>query len=588
MANPANPEAAQTQDIGPLKYSLGVWEKDVLKQLEEFAAADVMKKIWRKDSSVWTGADEGQWLGWLDIVEQQLAQVKLFRGVADDVRAGGFTQALLLGMGGSSLCVEVLRLTFGVRADYPDMHILDSTVPAQVSATLKQLSLPKTLVIVASKSGGTTEPNVLCQYFWNEMKQAVGEQVGEHFVAITDPGSSMEETAKRLKFRTIYYGVPSIGGRFSALSNFGMVPSAVMGLDVTAILAEAAKMVQACGSSHAPKDNPGAVLGSIMGVLSASGCDKVTIITSPLASSLGAWLEQLLAESTGKEGKGLIPVAAENLSEPNFYGKDRLFIYVRLSTAPDIRQDAAVDALEASGYPVVRIEMKDILGLSAEFFRFEFATAVTGAVLGINAFNQPNVQESKDYTKKYLTEYQETGKLPENTLLYEEDGIKLYADESNREILEKSVNGKKSLEAYLSAHLTRLSSGDYFAINAYLEREKSIETKLEELRTMVMKKHRVATTLGFGPRFLHSTGQLHKGGPNSGLFVQVTSDDGQDVEVPGEKFTFGILKQAQSLGDFLALSKRHRRLLRVHLPADVECGFVRLEKCFRSVIDRQI
>lgn len=584
MANPANTGALKVAGTTNLSCSIGQGQEDILRQLDDFAAHGGMTELWRKDSSLWTGSDEGQWLGWLDIVEQQLAQAKLFAEVAAEVKEAGFKQALLIGMGGSSLCVEVLRLTFGVIKPFPDMHVLDSTVPSQVETVRRKLNLQETIVIVASKSGSTTEPNVLCQYFYDEMTKAVGQKAGSHFVAITDPGSSMEETAGKLNFRRVCYGVPSIGGRFSALSNFGMIPAAMMGVDVAGLLGHAEKMVHACGPSIAPKDNPGALLGTIMGVLSRKGQDKVTIVASPGVASLGAWLEQLIAESTGKEGRGLVPIASEKLDKPENYGKDRLFIYIRLATAADARQDSGVAALEAAGYPVVRIEMQDILEIGAEFFRFEFATAVAGAVIGINAFNQPNVQESKDYTKKYLLEYCQTGKLPEDTLLLEEDGIKLYVDAANETALGKAVSGKKSLEAYLRAHLSRLASGDYFAINAYLERDSENDAKLEVLRTMVMEKYRVATTVGFGPRFLHSTGQLHKGGPNSGVFVQLTSDDRQDVIIPGEKFTFGVLKQAQSLGDFLALSKRDRRLLRVHLPADVESGLARLHKCFSAVL----
>jgi transaldolase / glucose-6-phosphate isomerase len=575
------------KEAGSLGYSLGKFEAPVKAQIEQFEKNQAVSKVWKHDASLWTGADEAQWLGWLDVVQQQLNQAAMFKTLSEEVKKAGFTYALLLGMGGSSLCVEVLRLTFGIKPGYPDMHVLDSTVPAQVLHTRKHLDLAKTLVIVASKSGGTTEPNVLMQYFYDETKKVLGEKVGDHFVAITDPGSSMEKRAQELKFRHIFHGVPSIGGRFSALSNFGMIPSAVMGYDVAAFLQHAQNMVDACSASVPLKQNPGALLGTIMGALANlpnNGCDKVTVITSPGIASFGAWLEQLMAESTGKEGKGLIPVSGEKLEKPEAYSDDRLFVYLRLARGADSGQDAAVQALEKAGKPVVRIEMAGIEELGGEFFRWEFATAIAGAALGINAFNQPNVQESKDYTKKFLGEYDQTGKLPEDELLFEEDGIKLFVDSANKAELEKAVGNSKGLNAFIAAHLKRIKTGDYFAINAYVDRDDQNQKNLEQLRTRVLERSHVATTLGFGPRFLHSTGQLHKGGPNSGVFLQITSDDKQDVAIPGEKYTFGVLKNAQSLGDFLALSKRQRRVLRVHLSADVTAGLQRLDKTFQAAL----
>lgn len=566
----------EVKHAGSLNYSLGKYEADVKAQLEQFEKQGAMRKIWQHDASLWTGNDEGQWLGWLDVVAGQLKSTSTFKDLSEQIKKAGFTQALLLGMGGSSLCVEVLRLTFGVQSGFPDMHVLDSTVPAQVIETRKKLDLSKTIIIVASKSGSTTEPNVLMQYFYDETRKVVGDSVGQHFIAVTDPGSSMEKRARELNFRNIFFGIPSIGGRFSALSNFGMIPSAVMGYDVPLFLQHAQKMVEACAASVAASQNPGAILGTIMGVLAKQGRDKVTIITSPEIDCLGAWLEQLLAESTGKEGTGLVPIAGEQPQPAQNYGGDRLFAYVRLGSRPDSKQDEHVRALEKAGHPVVQMDIADMLDLGAEFFRWEFATAVAGAVLGINAFNQPNVQESKDYTKKFLSEFDQTGKLPEDVLLHEEDGIKLYVDEANKKELQQSTD--KSLNGYIRAHLKRIQAGDYFAINAYLDRNAANEKALNELRTVVLEHDRVATTLGFGPRFLHSTGQLHKGGPNSGVFLQITSDDKEDVQIPGEKFSFGVLKNAQSLGDFLALSKRNRRILRVHLPADVQNGLRRLQQ----------
>jgi transaldolase/glucose-6-phosphate isomerase len=573
---------SETSTIGKTELSLGAFAAEVNAKIEQFDKDRVVSRVWGRDASLWTKSGEEKWLGWLDVASTQLRDAKVFTALADDIRAAGFKQALLIGMGGSSLCVEVLRLTYGVKAGFPDMHVLDSTVPAQVERTQKALDLSKTVFIVASKSGGTTEPNVLLAYFYDEVKKLVGDKVGEHFIAITDPGSSMEKTAKELKFRKVYYGVPEIGGRFSAISNFGMIPSAVMGYDVAGFLSHAERMEKACRENESIRENPGALLGTVMGTLANKGVDKVTIITSPGISSLGAWLEQLIAESTGKQGKGLIPIGSEKLEAADRYSKDRLFAYVRLASAPDAAQDKAVKELAAAGHPVVTLDMPDKADLGAEFFRWEFATAVAGVALGINAFDQPNVQESKDFTKKFLADYTEKGKLPEDILLLEEDGIKLYVDSKNKAEFEKA--GVKGLDAALTAHFARIKEGDYFATNAYVDRSPSHEEKLGALRTQVLEKKRVATTLGFGPRFLHSTGQLHKGGPNKGVFVQVTSDDAKDVSIPDEKFTFGVLKQAQALGDFLALSNRDRRLLRVHLPADVEKGLARLKQAYEKAL----
>jgi glucose-6-phosphate isomerase len=570
--------------LGKLSWNLtDVYEKPVKEQLEHFKKSDFVKAFWQKDAKAWTSADEDKWLGWLDIVDQQKAQAQTFKSFYEEVKKSGYTHALLLGMGGSSLSVEVLRLTFGHVKGAPDMVVLDSTVPAQVLSTGKKVDLAKTIVIVASKSGSTTEPNVFCQYFYDEMKKAVGDKAGANFVAITDPGSSMEKRAKELGFGHTFFGLPSIGGRYSALSNFGMIPAAVMGLPVEAILNNADEMVRACKPGAEPADNPGLMLGTIIGVLARSGRDKLTMVTSPGFSSFGAWFEQLMAESTGKLGRGIVPVDAEPLAELSAYGKDRLFVYVHLTTDQDAATQAKLAELEKAGHPVVRIAVPSIEHIGAEFFRWEFATATAGAIIQINPFDQPNVQESKDFTKKFLAEYDEKGALPQaDELVFEAGGIKLFADTANKEQLAKS--GAKDLIGYLKAHLSRLGAGDYFAQNVYIEHNQEHTRVLQGLRELVLHRQHVATTLGFGPRFLHSTGQLHKGGPNSGVFLQITSDDAQDVPIPGDKYTFGVLKQAQALGDFVALSNRDRRLLRVHLPADVEAGLSKLQQSIKEAL----
>lgn len=582
MGNAADSGVAQTEKTGAITHVLGKYEEPVKAELVNLQTHDFLKRLWDRDSTLWTGEDEDKWLGWLDVVKQQLNDLPKLLELSKTIKDKGFKHAVLLGMGGSSLCVEVLRQTFGSKAGHPSMLVLDSVVPAQILSIRKQIDPSSTIFIVASKSGSTTEPNVLCQYFYEETKKVVGDKVGQHFIAITDPGSSMEQKAKDLKFGHIFHGVPSIGGRFSALSNFGMVPAAVMGLDVKGLLQNAEAMVTACGASTPPVENPGVMLGSILGVLTESGRDKITILTSPALRSLGTWLEQLIAESTGKEGRGIVPVAQETLFAPNNYSEDRLFIYVRLTSAADTHQDIKVEALEKAGQPVVRIHVPDTAHIGAEFFRWEVATATAGAIIGINAFNQPNVQESKDFTKEIIAEYLEEDALPENKLLVIENKFELFADDANAKVLREKTGGKETLKAVLKAHLTQVRPGDYFAINAYIECNQKYEDKLQKIRDHVMRKFKVATTVGFGPRFLHSTGQLHKGGPNTGVFLQITSDEKTDLEIPGEKYSFSVLKEAQSLGDFKALSSRKRRLLRVHLPADIDAA---LEKLYELVTE---
>jgi glucose-6-phosphate isomerase len=550
---------------------------DVAAVIADWILGDKVKRLWAGDASLWTNADEGQWLGWLNIVTQQAADAEKFRSLAEEVRAGKFSHALLLGMGGSSLCPEVLALTFGRAVGFPEMYVLDSTDPAQVAATAKKVDLARTLFIVSSKSGTTLEPNIFQQYFYGRVKEVLGEkEAARRFMAITDPGSHLEQVAKTEGFRQIAYGVANIGGRYSALSNFGIVPAAVQGIDVAKFLERAAEMTKACSAAFPTEDNPGVQLGAILGAAAKRGIDKVTIVASPAIFDLGAWLEQLLAESTGKQGKGLIPVDREKVGPPAEYGKDRLFVYARFSTAPDATQDAAVAALENAGNPVVRIEIGDVYNLGQEFFRWEIATAVAGSIIGINAFNQPDVEASKIETKKLTSGYEKTGTLPAEKSFYEggtnEDGIKLFADHRNAGELTRAVSGTASLAGYLRAHLSRVNAGDYFALLGYLEMNAEHERQMQDIRIAVRDAKRVATCLGFGPRFQHSTGQAYNGGPNSGVFLQITCDDAADVAIPGQKFTFGIVKAAQARGDFAVLAERGRRALRVHLGADVSAG----------------
>ncbi len=553
--------------------------------LEDWQVNGKVRRLWARDAGLWTGTDENKWLGWLGITEDQRARLQHLHAVAEEVKKEGFTHALLLGMGGSSLCPEVMKLTFGTTPGYPELFVVDSTDPAQIKAVEKKVDLRRTLFIVSSKSGSTLEPNIFKQYFFERVKQEVGAQeAGKRFIAITDPGSKMQRVAEAHGFRHVFFGLPSIGGRYSALSDFGMVPAAVAGIDVAKFLDRADEMVHACASCVPAQDNPGAVLGTILGVLAKNGRDKVTIICSPGISGLGAWLEQLLAESTGKQGKGLIPVDRETIGSPDVYGQDRVFAYLRLESAPDPKQDTAVAALEKAGHAIVRIALADTYDLGQEFFRWEIATAVAGSILGINAFNQPDVEASKVATSHLTSEYENIGKLPAETPVLTEDGIQLFMGEKNAAALSEAAGRSRSLAGYLRAHLNRLCAGDYFAVLAYVQMNEAHEAQLQAMRHAVRDMKRVATCLGFGPRFLHSTGQAYKGGPNTGVFLQITCDDAADLPVPGQKYTFGIVKAAQARGDFEVLTERNRRSLRVHLGADVAAGLTKLQEAIRLAL----
>ena len=554
---------------------------DVNASLQDWKTNGKVKRLWQKDASLWTGTDEDKWLGWLDITEQQIEDIDKLKQVSADIKKAGFKNALLLGMGGSSLCPEVLRMTFGKAAGYPDLHVLDSTDPAQIKSIEESVDLASTICIVSSKSGSTLEPNIYKQYFFDRVKAKVGDkEVGNRFIAITDPGSKMQRVADKDKFRKTFMGVPSIGGRYSALSNFGMVPGAVMGIDVAKLLKNTKQMVDACGENTDATTNPGVILGTILGIAANQGRDKITFITSPGIFDLGAWLEQLIAESTGKSGKGIIPVDRERLAKPDIYGSDRVFAYLRLESEPDKEQSAAVDALAKAGQPVVRIVLPDIYNLGQEFFRWEIATAVAGSLIGINAFNQPDVEASKTETRKLTTEYESTGKLPSESPFFTGDGAKLYADLKNT----AALKGGGTLAGFLKKHLARIGEGDYFAVLGYITMNEAHEEALQSIRLAVRDNKMVATVLGFGPRFLHSTGQAYKGGPNSGVFLQITCDDAVDILVPGQKYTFGVVKSAQARGDFAVLAERGRRALRVHLGKDVAAGLATLADAINQAL----
>ena len=564
--------------INSVSYSLPpAIDEAVRAEATEWKSAWVIDKIWDREDGVWTGEDESKWLGWLDIVGEELGDLERYRAFASDIEQAGFKDVLVMGMGGSSLCPEVLAITFG-KANF---HILDSTVPSQVKTVEDKLDLANTLFIVASKSGSTLEPNCFKQYFFDRVSQT-SEAPGGQFVAITDPGSKMEQIARSDGFRHIFYGKPEIGGRFSALSAFGLVAATSMGLDVEILLQRAAEMVEACRSND-PAANPGALLGIILGICHKLGRDKLTIFTSPELHDLGAWLEQLIAESTGKNGVSIIPVDREPMLDAENYYSDRVFVHLGLKrSATDERAYQGLEEIERAGHPVIRIELETLYHISQEFFRWEFATAVTGSVMDINPFNQPDVESAKIEAKKITEEYERTGSLPDEKPFFEEAGISLFTNEENIAVLDKLAGDTRSLAAYLKAHIARPGSNDYFALLAYIEMNVENEKLLQSIREIVLEKTLSATCLGFGPRFLHSTGQAYKGGANNGVFLQITSDDEVDLPVPGQKYSFGVVKAAQARGDFQVLLDRGRRALRVHIGGNAEEGLGRLRDVLRS------
>ena len=532
-----------------------------------------LRDLWAGDARVWTGGPEAKWLGWLRVVDERTADLPALLAFQAEVKAAGFTHVLLLGMGGSSLGPEVLAETFGRQPGYPELLVLDSTDPQQVAHFAGKVDFARTLCIVSSKSGSTLEPNILKAYFFDRMKAAVGDKAGQHFVAVTDPGSKMQAVAQADGFRHVFMGDPAIGGRYSVLSNFGLVPAAAMGADITALLASAALMVRSCAAGTPPDANPGVQLGIALGEAAKAGRDKVTILAGPGLTDVGAWLEQLLAESTGKQGHGIVPVDGEPAGPIASYGTDRVFAQMTLAGHPDAGQNRVLTALEEAGHPVIRLVLPDAAAVGQAFYLWEFATAVAGSVIGIDPFDQPDVEASKTETRKLTDAYARDGHLPAETPFLDEDGIKLFTDDANQQAL-----GRHGLDATLKAHVARASANDYVALLAYVERDAASIAALTALRTHIRDSQHVATCVGFGPRFLHSTGQVYKGGPNSGVILQITADDRADVMVPGESYSFGTVKAAQARGDFDVLTERHRRALRVHLGTDVAAGLARIAR----------
>ena len=514
--------------------SLGKAAQTVLRGLD---ARDIVSRIWQGDFRVWADgpAEISDRLGWLELPASMGRQVAELDGFAGEVLSCGYRHLALLGMGGSSLGPEVLRRTFGSRPGYPELLVLDATLPSWIEAVDARIDPASTLFLVSSKSGTTIEPNTLYSYYRRRVAAIVGEErAGENFIAVTDAGTPLEKLGAREHFRRVFATPPEVGGRYSVLSYFGLVPASLIGLDLPRLLDSAQSMRESCAVSPAG-ENPGARLGAAMASLAQAGRDKLTLVTSPALAGFGLWVEQMLAESLGKSGKGIIPVANETLLSPECYADDRLFVYLRLEGADNTDTDVLVDSL-AGNHPVVRLRLGDRYDLGGEFYRWEFATAVAGHLLGVHPFDQPDVQGAKDMTDRVLDEFVATGQLPE-------------------------VESSHSLESLLDA----AGPGDYLAILAYLPDSPEVNEQLDNLRRRISQQYNIATTAGFGPRYLHSTGQLHKGGPDSGIFLQLTADCGSRIEIPGRPYSFGTLAEAQASGDYLALKALGRRVARVRL-----------------------
>ncbi|HEU0085268.1 MAG TPA: bifunctional transaldolase/phosoglucose isomerase [Bradyrhizobium sp.] len=571
--------------IDQQKLALGASiSKAVEASAEEWRASAKIRRLWQRDKSVWTGSDEDKWLGWLDSAATEKGKLADYREFANWVKQQGFTDAVVLGMGGSSLGPEVIAETFRQQSGFPKLRVLDSTDPAQVRAMAGAVNIAKTLFIVSSKSGGTTEPNVMKEFFFAEVGAAIGaDKAGQHFVAVTDPGSSLEKVAKAQDFARIFHGDPTIGGRYSVLSPFGLVPAAAAGIDLAKFLDLSLSMVRSCGADVPPQENPGVQLGLAMGIAGKAGRDKVTVLSSNKIADFGAWVEQLIAESTGKDGKGLIPIDGEPPGAPSVYGRDRFFIDLRTDDEADADHDTKLAALEQAGHPVARIALKSVDHIGQEFFRFEIATAVAGSVLGINPFNQPDVEAAKVKTRELTAAFEKTGKLPEEAPLISTNEADLFTDDKNASALRKA-GADGDLGSWLKAHLGRAGAGDYVALLAYIQRNRSHIEQLQRMRLAVRDRRHVATCVEFGPRFLHSTGQAYKGGPDSGVFLQITADDADDLPVPGQKASFGVIKAAQARGDFDVLTERGRRALRVHLKGDLEQALAMLDAAIRNAL----
>ena len=537
--------------------------------LDTAEATVIATRIWHRDPDLWKPGDTAHAavirnrLGWLDVVSAMREQLPALAALTAEVREAGWRDCVLLGMGGSSLCPEVLRSSFGSAAGQPTLHVLDTTDPLAIARVTGKIDPARTGYIVSSKSGTTLETLSHLAHFWEVTTASGTADPGSHFIAVTDPGTSLGATARERGFRHVFENPPDIGGRYSALSMFGLVPAAIIGIDCDRLLQRAAGMRRNCAAGVPGDLNCGLTLGTLMGALHDAGRDKVTILAPHAVEAFSLWAEQLIAESTGKEGKGIIPIGDEPIGDPGVYAGDRLFVALRIGH--DAAFDSSIDALKGAGHPVIAFDLSDTYDLAAEFFRWEFATAVAGAHLAIDPFDEPNVKELKDNTNAVLQRYQQTGALPDEPAAVSDGALRVYGD----------VSGSSAAGA-LAAHLDTARTGDYVALMAYVTPDEDNQRALQRLRVAIRDTRHLATTLGFGPRFLHSTGQLHKGGPNTGVYIQITADDGTDVPIPGQPFTFSVLKRAQAAGDLQSLRDHGRRVVRVHIAGDLGAGLASL------------
>lgn len=554
---------------------------EIQKKIEEMQGERFSSRLWDKDPNLWRSEPEHQKviknrMGWLAAPNWSKNHIAELEDTGREIVDAGFTNIVLMGMGGSSLCPEVFHITFGSAAGYPALHVLDTTDADTICEIESKINLENALFIVASKSGGTIEVMSFYKYFHQKLVDIKGEKAGGNFIAITDPGSSLEELGKKNNFRKVFLNPADIGGRFSALSYFGLVPAALIGMDLSRLTQSAAVMAQACGPG-APQ-NPGLQLGAILGEMAKFGRDKLTLILSEPVASFGYWAEQLIAESTGKEGTGILPVEGEPIGKPEVYDNDRLFVAITLKD--DSSQEDAMAELDAAGHPIVRIELENVYDLGGQFFLWEVATSVAGAVLGINPFDEPNVTESKNNTAHILDKYRYTGSLPDEEAVADEGDIKLYA---TTVYCGKLISSPPTLSSVLQAHLANVRPGDYLALTAYIQATPAIRKILGDIREDLRNRLKVATTIGYGPRFLHSTGQLHKGGADNGVFIQITSEGPSDLAIPGEPYSFNVLKAAQAMGDFQSLAARGRRLVRVHLSGELDRSLESLKQLIISL-----
>jgi len=569
-------------ELSAQQISCGELATEVNATISSMTEKQIAKHLFDKDPTLWKKDPEqirdiSERLGWLTLPDNFTKNVDDINSFSIEIEDEGYTHTVLLGMGGSSLCSEVARETFGTAKGYLQLLVLDNTDPAAILEIENNINIDKTLFIVASKSGNTEETLSFFRYFYSQLEKKKKESPGNNFIAITDPGTPLVKIAEQYQFRKVFLNQPDLGGRYSVLSDFGLVPMALMGIDIGALLSSAKQMEDSCKSEST--GNPGISLGVVLGICQHHGRDKVTFVLSSSINSFGYWVEQLLAESTGKEGRGLIPVNGEQPGSPEVYGNDRIFIHMYIPTDNNESDEKKLNALETSGHPVVRIKVANKIALGGEYYRWEMATAVAGIIMGINAFDQPNVEESKENTRQLLSGWVKQGAFKKADPILNKDNISIYAGKKARQIPSKNYD---SPGEFVWGFTILAKPNDYVALLPYFLMTDSRTKMLQTWRMQMRNGLKTATTLLNGPRYLHSTGQLHKGGPDTGLYIILIGDEQQDLAIPGEKFGFSILHQAQALGDFRSLDDKGRRVIRVHLGKDIDAG---LSELWQSIQD---